>query len=248
MARPPQASPVPPEVVVSLGSSKRPAVRVTIGGSTPAAARLRRWAGSSCSRSAPRTARAPVSPPVTRWTSLSNWTPRPARSPSRPTSPKRWIAMPTPGGSSMASPTASQRWHVLSIDGAKSPETRQRRIEKSVQHAAGGPAPRAEGSRSKEKGPTSSARACIRRSSRTSTACWTSATATSCTGRRAAIRAASRPWSFTAAPARGAPRGTAGCSTPPSIASCCSISGTAAAARRTRANPASTSRATPPPT
>lgn len=27
---------------------------------------------------------------------------------------------------------SNQRWHVLSVDGAKSPETRQRRIEKSI--------------------------------------------------------------------------------------------------------------------
>jgi uncharacterized protein YdeI (YjbR/CyaY-like superfamily) len=28
---------------------------------------------------------------------------------------------------------SKQRWHVLSVEGAKTPETRQRRIEKSVE-------------------------------------------------------------------------------------------------------------------
>ena len=56
------------------------------------------------------------------------------------------------------------------------------------------------------------------------------------TGRPAAIRRESPPWSCTVGLARAARRGIAACSIPPPIASCCSISATAAAACRTPAH------------
>ncbi len=70
--------PVPAEVVASLGSSKRPPVRVTINAHTYRSTLASR-PDSSRSRSVQRTARAQESPPARRWMSTLNWIPSLAR-------------------------------------------------------------------------------------------------------------------------------------------------------------------------
>ena len=70
---------VPAEIVESLGSSKRPAVRVTINGYTYRST-VASWAGSlMLPVSAEQSARMPVSPPETRSMSTSSSIPRLAR-------------------------------------------------------------------------------------------------------------------------------------------------------------------------
>ena len=76
--------------------------------------------------------------------------------------------------------------------------------------------------------------------SRTRTECWTSGTATRCTGRPAAIRRASRWSGCTAAPVRGAPRGCATTTRGWATRSCSTTSAAAGAARPARSIPAPT--------
>jgi hypothetical protein len=69
---------VPPEVVAGLESGKKPPVRVTIGVHTyrtTIAARGERFLIPLSAENA----RAPGSPPATRWTSRSSWIPSPVR-------------------------------------------------------------------------------------------------------------------------------------------------------------------------
>ncbi len=122
---------VPPEVVQALGQGKRPPVRVTIGSHTyrstiaafgdiymlPVAAEHRTAAGIQAGDeidvdleldTAPRE----VTPPDDLAVALD-------REPA---------ARATFDGLS----NSNRKWHVLNIEGAKTPETRQRRIEKSI--------------------------------------------------------------------------------------------------------------------
>lgn len=123
--------PVPPEVVAGLGSSKRPAVRVTIGGYTyrstvapmggrfmlPISAEHRAGAGVSAGDevdveleldTAPREVTVP-----------SDF----AQALERDAAAKRAF-----DGLSFS----NKQWHVLSIEGAKTEQTRQRRIARSI--------------------------------------------------------------------------------------------------------------------
>ncbi len=123
---------VPAEVVEALGDGKRrPAVTVTINGYTyrstiaaygdismlPLAAEHREKAGVSAGDTVEVDLELDTAPRV--------------------------VAVPSDFAAAIAAdpaaaafwPTLSysnQRWHVLSVDGAKSPETRQRRIDKSI--------------------------------------------------------------------------------------------------------------------
>ena len=122
---------VPPEVVEALGPGKRPAVTVRIGGHTyrstvapmggasyiPLAAENREAAGVAAGDevdveveldTAPRT----VEPPADFGAALD-------------AEPSARVFFDTLSNS-------NKKWHVLSVEGAKTDETRQRRIEKSV--------------------------------------------------------------------------------------------------------------------
>jgi hypothetical protein len=74
---------------------------------TPTAAPWRLGAGSSCSRSVRRTARAPVSLQATRWMSTSNWILSLARLHCRLTSLARWTGMRMLSSPSMGYPIAT---------------------------------------------------------------------------------------------------------------------------------------------
>ena len=123
--------PVPPEVVASLGTSKRPAVTVTIAGytyrSTVAAFGTEFWIPLSGENRGG--AGVVAGDEVDVDIELD--------------SAPREVAVPPDFAEALDNEPAAQtffdslsysnkRWHVLSIEGAKTPETRQRRIEKSV--------------------------------------------------------------------------------------------------------------------
>ncbi len=122
---------VPPEVVQALGHGKRPPVRVTIGSYTyrstiaafgdiymlPVAAEHRTAAGIQAGDeidvdleldTAPRE----VTPPDDLAVALD--------------------AEPAARATFDGLSNSNRKWHVLNIEGAKSPETRQRRIEKTI--------------------------------------------------------------------------------------------------------------------
>ncbi len=122
---------VPTEVVDALGSGKRPAVRVTIKGHTyrstvasmggrfmlPVSAENRESAGIGAGDEIDVDIELDTEPrEVTVPADLEAALKREAKA-------KKFF-----DGLSYS----KQRWHVLSIEGAKSPETRQRRIEKSI--------------------------------------------------------------------------------------------------------------------
>lgn len=123
---------VPPEVVAAMGKGKRPPVSVTVNGYTyrstvaafgdvymlPLAAEHRTPAGVSAGDEitvdleldeAPRTVDAPDD-----FAAALDATP---------------AARATFDGLS----NSNRKWHVLNIEGAKSPETRQRRIDRSIE-------------------------------------------------------------------------------------------------------------------
>ena len=124
---------VPDEVVASLGAGKRPKVTVTINGytyrSSVATVDGRFMVGVSatvregCRRRGRRHGRCRHR---TRHRASRSWT-----VPARPRGGPEARAG-RGSGSSTGSPTATSEWHVLSVGGAKTPETRQRRIDKSV--------------------------------------------------------------------------------------------------------------------
>lgn len=122
---------VPTEVVDELGSGKRPAVRVTIRGHT-----YRSTVASMGGRfMLPVSAENRESADIAAGDDIDvdlelDTEPRAVTVPAdfaaalkRETKAKKFF-----DGLSYS----KQRWHVLSIEGAKSPETRQRRIEKSI--------------------------------------------------------------------------------------------------------------------
>jgi len=122
---------VPTEVVDALGSGKRPAVRVTIRGHTyrstvasmggrfmlPVSAENRESAGIAAGDDIDVDLELDTEPREV--TVPADF----AAALKRETKAKKFF-----DGLSYS----KQRWHVLSIEGAKSPETRQRRIEKSI--------------------------------------------------------------------------------------------------------------------
>ncbi|MEW6225801.1 MAG: YdeI/OmpD-associated family protein [Chloroflexota bacterium] len=122
---------VPPEVVAALGGGKRPAVTVTIGDHTyrstvaaygdvfmlPLAAEHRAAAGVAAGDEvevelAPDTAPREVEVPVDLAAALS--------------------AEPEARAFFDGLSYSNRRWFVLSVEGAKTPETRQRRVDKAV--------------------------------------------------------------------------------------------------------------------
>jgi hypothetical protein len=122
---------VPPEVVAGLGGGKRPAVTVTIGGHTyrstvaaygdvfmlPLAAEHRVAAGVAAGdvvevELAPDTAPREVEVPVDLAAALTG----------EPEARAFFDGLSY----------SNRRWFVLSVEGAKTPETRQRRVDKAV--------------------------------------------------------------------------------------------------------------------
>ncbi|MPZ48843.1 MAG: DUF1905 domain-containing protein [Dehalococcoidia bacterium] len=122
---------VPPEVVSALGSSKRPAVRVTIGSHTYRNSIASMGGVFMLSVSAENRAAAGVAAgdEVDVEIEIDN--------------EPREVSVPADFSAALDADPEARRFfdglayshklrHVLSIDGAKTPETRQRRIEKSV--------------------------------------------------------------------------------------------------------------------
>jgi hypothetical protein len=123
---------VPPELVASLGAGKRPPVRVTIGGhtyrSTIASMRGDFMVGVSAENRA--AAGVAAGDEVDVEIELD-------------TEPREVVVPPDFAAALELDPTAAtffeglsysqRRWYVLGIEGAKTPETRQRRIAKAVE-------------------------------------------------------------------------------------------------------------------
>lgn len=122
---------VPEDVVLSLGKGKRPPVRVTINGYTYRSTVAPMGGRYLISVSADNRAGAGVAGGQTHDIDLEL------------DSAPRIVELPADFAAALATDDAAQRtfdalspsnkgWHVFSIEGAKSDETRQRRIEKSV--------------------------------------------------------------------------------------------------------------------
>lgn len=128
---------VPPEVVAALGSGKRPAVHVTINGYTyrstvapmggvymlPVSAEVRAGAGIAAGER------------VAVELALDS-EPREVAVP--PDLAAALAADPAAGAAFAALSYSNQRRHVLAVEGAKSPETRRRRIEQAIGALGGG--------------------------------------------------------------------------------------------------------------
>jgi hypothetical protein len=127
---------VPPEVVEGLGSSKRPAVSVTLGDYTyrttiapmggrymiPVSADVRKNAGVAANDTLDVRVELDTAP-------------------REITVPDDFKAALAAGGAQEFFESLSfsaKQWHVLQIEGAKTAETRQRRIQKSVETLASG--------------------------------------------------------------------------------------------------------------
>ncbi len=123
---------VPAEVVEALGDGKRrPAVTVTINGYTYRSTIAAYGDISMLPLAAEHREKAGVSAGDTVEVDLElDTAPRVVEVPS-----DFAAAIAADPAAASVWPTLSysnQRWHVLSVDGAKSPETRQRRIDKSI--------------------------------------------------------------------------------------------------------------------
>jgi hypothetical protein len=122
---------VPQDVVAALGKGKKPAVTVTINGHTYRSTVAAYGDVSMLPLSAENRAAAGVGAGDTVEVELAlDTAPRVVEVPE-----DFAAAIAADPAASAFWPTISysnQRWHVLSIEGAKTPETRQRRIEKSV--------------------------------------------------------------------------------------------------------------------
>jgi hypothetical protein len=122
---------VPEEVIAGLGSGKRPAVRITISGHTYRSTVAPMGGAFMIGVSAENRARAGVAAGDEVDVEIElDTAPREvavphdfARALNRDAAAKR-----TFNGLSYS----NKQWHVLSIEGAKTPETRQRRIAKSI--------------------------------------------------------------------------------------------------------------------
>jgi hypothetical protein len=128
---------VPDEVVAGLGSSRRPAVRVTLGSHTYRSTIAARGGKYLLPVSADNRAAAGVSTGDQVLVRLAL------------DSEPRVVVVPSDFDAALdAEPEAKrffstlsyseQRWFVLGIEGAKKPETRARRIEKAVERLASG--------------------------------------------------------------------------------------------------------------
>jgi hypothetical protein len=122
---------VPDEVVEALGAGKRPAVRVTIGGHTYRSSVASMGGVFMVGVSAENRVSAGVAGGDEVDVDIE-----------LDTSPRK-VTVPDDFAKALEGDSAAKRtfdglsysnkqWHVLSIEGAKSPETRQRRIAKSV--------------------------------------------------------------------------------------------------------------------
>ena len=122
---------VPPEVVEALGAGKRPPVRVTINGYTYRNTVAVLGGVFMMGLSAENRAGAGITGPGVADVDIE-----------LDTAPRE-VTVPADFSAALDADPAARRtfdglsysnrsWHVLSVEGAKSPETRQRRIEKSV--------------------------------------------------------------------------------------------------------------------
>ena len=122
---------VPPDVVAALGKGKKPPVSVTINGHTYRSTVAAYGDLSMLPLSAENRTAAGVAAGDTVEVELAlDTAPRVVEVP-----PDLAAAIAADQAAAAFWPTISysnQRWHVLSIDGAKTAETRQRRIEKSI--------------------------------------------------------------------------------------------------------------------
>ena len=127
---------VPPEVVEELGSSKRPAVRVTLGGYTyrttiaPMGGRFMIPVSAEVRKNAAVAANDTLDVLVELDTA-----------PREVTVPDDFRAALAAGGAQEFFESLSfsnKHWHVLQVEGAKTAETRRRRIDKSVEMLAAG--------------------------------------------------------------------------------------------------------------
>lgn len=122
---------VPDEVVESLGTGKRPPVRVTVGGHTYRSTIAVMGGRNLISLSAENRAKAGVAAGDEVEVELE-----------LDTAPRELVVPDDFAAALAAEPAArkffdglsfsNRQWHVLSVEGAKTPETRSRRIEKSV--------------------------------------------------------------------------------------------------------------------
>ena len=122
---------VPITVVEGLGAGKRPAVRVTINGFTYRSTIASMGGRFMMGVSAENRAGAKVAGGDVIDVDIELDT-APARLPYRRTSPPRSRRTRRRRRRSTALSNSNKGWHVSSIEGAKTDETRQRRIAKSV--------------------------------------------------------------------------------------------------------------------
>jgi hypothetical protein len=123
---------VPPEIVEELGSGKRPAVRVTINGHIVPEHSRRDGGKFMIGVSAEVREAAGVAGGDSVDVALELATPRPAKWRCPTTSPQRSRRTSKPARSSTRSPTAGRLGLVAPVANGKTPETRQRNIDKAL--------------------------------------------------------------------------------------------------------------------
>jgi hypothetical protein len=122
---------VPPEVVEGLGAGRRPPVRVTINGYTYRSTVAPMGGAFMMGLSAENRAGAKVTGPGVIEVDMElDTAPREVTVP--PDFAKALAADPAARKTFDGLSYSNKSWHVLQIAGAKSPETRQRRIDKSI--------------------------------------------------------------------------------------------------------------------
>jgi Bacteriocin-protection, YdeI or OmpD-Associated/Domain of unknown function (DUF1905) len=128
---------VPPEVVEALGAGKRPKVKVTIGDYTYRSSLASMGGVSMVSLSAENRAGAGVAGGDEVEVELAlDLEERTVTVP--PDLAAAMDAVPAARANFDRLPYSNQSWHVLQVEGAKTDETRQRRIAKSVDALAAG--------------------------------------------------------------------------------------------------------------
>ncbi|HEY7589361.1 MAG TPA: YdeI/OmpD-associated family protein [Candidatus Limnocylindrales bacterium] len=129
--------PVPPEVVAALGAGKKPAVRVTLRGHTYRSSVATVSGRFMIGLSAENRAASGVSGGDTVDVDVELDT-----APREVTVPAALAAAldrnPTARRTFDALSYSNKSWHVIQIDGAKTDETRQRRLAKSIEALAAG--------------------------------------------------------------------------------------------------------------
>lgn len=123
---------IPPEVIDAMGAGQKPAVRVTIGGYTFSSTVARRGGRYLLGINADTRERAGVAAGDRVEVEVELDTG--SREVAVPPDLADAMKADPPAKAFFESLTASQRkWFVLDVEGAKQPETRQRRITKSIQ-------------------------------------------------------------------------------------------------------------------